>query len=66
MSNGRSLRRAVEKRVALDAARYAGCICEPHIHRHGAAQVTVQHDSWCPIVDHVTQVVIYRPPGCDR
>jgi hypothetical protein len=72
MSNGRRHRRSLnasktarraDLTIALVASKLTGCTCQPDLrHRHadGIALVAVGHDAWCPIVDHVSQIVIRR------
>lgn len=40
------------RRAALQAAKAQGCVCSPALavdHVAGAPQVTLRHDSWCPL-----------------
>jgi hypothetical protein len=54
------------RRAANTAAAVSGCICDREIVLHGAERVTVKHDDWCPMLNHGTQFVIYKPSGCDK
>lgn len=55
-ATSRRLRRAMEKRAALEAAWLEGCRCAPTIrHGHrgldGVGHLHLGHDTGCPMVD---------------
>ena len=61
----RKLRRAAVRRAATRAAVISGCTCNRDLVLHGVEHVTVRHDPWCPMIDHGSQLVVYRlPRGC--
>jgi len=64
-STARKLKRAAVRRNSLIAAKVSGCTCRPDLVLHGVEHVTVRHDDWCPMLNHGTQLIIYRlPRGC--
>lgn len=69
MSASRRFRRQRAKAMqsaALKACRVGGCSCKPDISARGM-HVFARHDTWCPLADANTWLLVLRPDdGCRR
>jgi hypothetical protein len=66
-STSRRLRRNIGRQSIEVALRASGCICRYNVVHTGPARVRIEHDDWCPMIDHGSQLIIGIPPkGCKR
>lgn len=65
-ATSRRLRRSIERKSLEIALRTSGCICNYNAVHTGPGRVRIEHDDWCPMIDHASQIIIGIPKKCDR
>jgi hypothetical protein len=65
-STSRKLRRSISRQQIAIAVRASGCTCSYNVIHTGPSRVRIEHDDWCSMINHGSQLIIAFPKRCDR